>query len=418
MALLRDDCFDIGDDLMPLDDALAVLREHLGPVAEATTVPLREALGRVLAEDVTAPRDVPPHDNTAVDGYAVFFDDLDAAAETRLPVTGRITAGHPLGRPAQRGEALRVFTGAVMPDGPDTVFMEEDCTTDGDSVILKPGIRRGANRRFHGEDVRAGTVILAAGRLLRAQEVGLAASVGRTSLSVRRRLRVAVFSTGDEVRDPSSEAPAGCIFDANRFVIMALLEGMGCAVSDLGILPDSVDAIRDALAEAATGHDLLITSGGMSRGEEDHVKAAVEAQGALHFWRLAIKPGRPIALGAVGDTAFIGLPGNPVAVMVTFMLIARPMIMRLSGRDDVAPPLFRVPAAFEYKKKVGRREWLRAHLVVNGDGVLSAVNHPAGGAGILTSMVESDGLVQLPEACAAVARGDMVDFLPFNEVTR
>ncbi len=418
MALLRDDCFDLGDELTPLGEALAVLSGRLTTVTGTTTVPLRQALGRTLAEDVIAPRDVPPHDNAAVDGYAVFFDDLDPEVETRLPVSGRIAAGHPLDREARRGEALRVFTGGPMPEGPDTIFMEEDCVEEDGTVTLKPGIKRGANRRFRGEDVKTGSVIIAAGQVLRAQEIGLAASVGRNELNVRERLRAAVFSTGDEVRDPSDEAPPGCIYDANRYAVMGLLEGLGCAVSDLGILPDSLDAIRDALAGAAAEHDLLITSGGMSRGEEDHVKAAVEALGSLHFWRLAIKPGRPIALGQVADTAFVGLPGNPVAVMVTFMRIARPVVLLLSGRRDIDPFRFRVPTGFDFKKKVGRREWLRARLVTGDDGTVTVMKHPAGGAGILTSMVESDGLIELPEDLGALDKGTDVDFLPFSEVTR
>ncbi|MFQ5618627.1 MAG: gephyrin-like molybdotransferase Glp [Rhodospirillales bacterium] len=418
MGSFKDDCFAFGAELTPLGDALSMLAARLSPVTGTETVSLRAALLRTLAEDVVAPRDVPPHDNTAVDGYAVFFDDLKTDTETRLPVTGRITAGHPLDRAARRGEALRVFTGGLMPEGPDTVFMEEDCDTDGEQVILKPGITRGANRRFHGEDVRAGSVIIRSGRLLRAQEIGLAASVGRSGVTVRRRLRTAVLSTGDEVCDPGGEAPPGCIFDANRYTIMGLLEGLGCAVTDLGILPDTMDAIRDALAGAADTHDLIITSGGMSRGEEDHVKEAVESLGTLHFWRLAIKPGRPIALGTVGGTTFVGLPGNPVAVMVTFMRIARPVVLLLSGRSDIEPPLFRVRAGFDFKKKLGRREWLRARLVTDADGGVTAIKHPAAGAGILTSMVESDGLIELPEDQGALAEGTMVDFLPFAEVTR
>ena len=240
----------------------------------------------------------------------------------------------------------------------------------------------------------AGALAIRTGQRLRAQEIGLAASVGRARLRVRRRLRAAVFSTGDEVRDPDGALEPGCIFDSNRYAIMGLLDGLGCEVTDLGILPDSLDAIRAALESAAAGHDLLITSGGVSTGDEDHVRAAVVALGSLHFWRLAIKPGRPVAFGRVGETVFVGLPGNPVAAMVTFMRIARPVILLMAGCSDVAPPLFRVRAGFDHKKKPGRREWLRARLVAGADGELSAVKYPAEGSGILTSMVEADGLVQ------------------------
>ncbi|MBT3766740.1 MAG: molybdopterin molybdotransferase MoeA [Rhodospirillaceae bacterium] len=419
MTELRDDCFELdGNDLTPLSDALALLAERLSSIVETETVPLSKALNRALAEDVTAPRNVPPHNNAAVDGYAVYFDDLNSDEETRLNITGRIAAGHPLGRPARAGEALRIFTGAPVPEGPETIFMQEDCVLEGDVVVLKPGIKKGANYRFAGEDVKKGSVILTQGTRLRPQEIGLAASVGRSELKVFKPLRVAVFSTGDEVRDPSGAAPDGCIFDANRYTVMGLLNDMGTVVTDLGILPDQLGDIQNALEKAATSHDLLITSGGVSLGEEDHVKDAVQALGEIQFWRLAIKPGRPIAMGKVGTTAFIGLPGNPVASMVTFMRIARPIVLLLGGHKSIAPSLFQVRAGFDFKKKQGRREWVRARLERGQDGILSAIKHPQGGAGVLTSMVESDGLIELAEDQGPFEEGFMVDFLPFSEVTR
>ncbi len=417
MAQLRDDRFAGDGALTPLDAVLAMLAERLQPVTATETVGLTDALGRVLAGDVVASRDVPPHDNAAVDGYAVFFDDLAANGETRLPITGRIAAGHPLGRPAASGEALQVFTGAMMPDGPDTIFMLEDCRVDGDHVRLPAGLKRGANYRARGEDVAAGARLMRAGRRLRAQEVGLAASVGLTGLRCRARLRVAVFSTGDEIRDPADEAPEGCVFDSNRYTVMSLLGELGCRITDLGILPDDEKVIREALAAAALGHDLLVTTGGVSLGEEDHVRSAVEALGSLYFWRVAIKPGRPIALGQVGAAAFAGLPGNPVAAMVTFMLIVRPLVFGLEGRTDGTPRLYRVRAGFSHSKKKGRREWLRARLETAPDGVPTALKYPRGGAGILASMVDSDGLVGLPEDAERIEEGATVDFLPFSEVT-
>jgi molybdopterin molybdotransferase len=417
MAQLRDDCFVAGDALMPLAEALEVLRQRVDAVDGHEAVPLREAIGRILAADITAGRDVPPHDNSAVDGYAVHFDDLATDGPTRLAVAGRAAAGHPLIGPAQRGQAIRIFTGAPMPPGPDTVFMDEDAQVDGDAVVLPAGLKRGSNRRHAGEDVRRGTLVLGAGMRLRPQEVGLAASIGRTDLPVVRRLKVAVFSTGDEVRDPGTDIAPGCIYDANRYALMGLLDDLGCAVTDLGILADDLGVIQGALAAAAPEHDLLITSGGVSLGEEDHVKAAVEALGSLHFWRLAIKPGRPVALGQVGDTVFVGLPGNPVAVMVTFMVIARPLILLLAGCRDVAAPFFRVRAGFDHKKKSGRREFLRARLVLGEDGPV-AERFAADGAGILTSMVEADGLVEVGEDLDHFGAGEMVNFLPFNEVAR
>ena len=422
MPQLSDDCFAHGGRMMTTAEALARIAEAAAVVATAEAVPLRAAAGRILAEDVVAGRDVPPHDNAAVDGYAVYFDDLDRDAETRLPVTGRIAAGHPLGRAARRGEALRIFTGAAMPQGdkgagPDTVMMQEDCREETGVVVILPGIKLGANRRGAGEDIRAGATILARGRRLRPQDIGLAASAGRAELAVYQPLRAALFSTGDELREPGEALPPGAIYDANRYALAALLEQLGCRVTDLGILPDDFDTVRAALGAAAASHDLLFTSGGVSVGDEDHVKAAVEAQGSLHFWRLAIKPGRPLALGQVGRTPFVGLPGNPAAAMVTFLRLARPLILGLAGCTEVEPVLYRVRADFDHKKKVARREWVRARLVVLDGGGLAAVKFPREGAGILSSLVESDGLVELPEDMTQLTKGTMVDFLPFSEVS-
>jgi molybdopterin molybdotransferase len=379
-------------------------------------VKLSAARGRILAEPVIAPMSVPPHDNSAVDGYAVNFDDLVAGAPTTLPVVGRAAAGHPLSRDARRGEAIRIFTGAPMPLGLDTVFMQEDCAAEGDRVRLPPGLKRGANRRRAGEDVRAGATVLAAGTRLRPQEIGLAASLGLTELAVYRRLRAALLSTGDEVREPGAALPPGAIYDANRYALRTLLEGLGVEVSDLGIVPDRRDAVDDALAHAASAHDLIVASGGMSTGEEDHMKAAVEAQGRLHFWRLAIKPGRPVALGQVGHVPFLGLPGNPVAVLVTFLVLARPLILRLAGALVREPRSFPVAAGFAYGKKRGRREYLRARLETAPAGGWIAHKFPRDGAGILSSMVESEGFVVLDEQVESLSPGDTVPFLPFAEV--
>jgi molybdopterin molybdotransferase len=416
MAQLSDDCFAFGGDLMSMAAALDLVGAKLVPVVEPETVPLKAARGRILAEPLVAPRHVPPHDNSAVDGYAVFFDDLRPNETTELPVIGRAAAGHPLGHAAQRGAAVRIFTGAPMPEGPDTVLMQEDCVEADGRVRIPWGIKRGANRRKAGEDITAGATVLRAGQRLRPQELGLAASLGFTALSVYRSLRVAIFSTGDEVRDPGAALPQGAIYDANRYVLQALLEGLGAAVTDLGILPDREDAIRDALAAAARRHDLILTSGGMSTGEEDHVKAAVEAQGKLHFWRLAIKPGRPVAMGQIGRVPFMGLPGNPVAVMVTFLILARPLVLRLSGANETAPRRFPVKAGFDYKKRSNRCEYVRARLERGEDGGWVARKFPRDGAGILSSMVESDGLVEIGEGISRVAPGALVEFLPFSEV--
>lgn len=414
MAQLKDDCFAFGDQLIPFNTAMNDLLNRLDTVVATESVALNQAVGRVLAKNVISDRNVPPHDNSAVDGFAVFFKDLNTDKETRLPVTGRVAAGHPLGRAAVSGEAIRIFTGAPMPAGMDTVFMEEDCAVDGNDILLPDGLKQGSNRRFAGEDVKVDEVIVTVGTRLRAQEVGLCASVGREQLEVFKPLKVAVFSTGDEVRDPGGDAPAGCIYDANRHAVMAMLRGLGAKVTDLGILPDSQEVIARELGAAHAEHDVMLTSGGVSAGEEDHVKAAVKSQGSIHFWRLAIKPGRPVALGQVGSSAFIGLPGNPVAAMVTFLMVAQPMLRRLAGETGYEPARFRVESDFSYKKKNGRREWVRVKLGKDKQGHPVACKHHSSGAGILTSMVAADGLVELDEQVERVNPGDMVMYIPFS----
>jgi len=415
---LSDDCFRGDERLMPLHEALALLATRVVAVTERETVALDAAAGRILAADLTSSRNVPPHDNSAVDGYALVHADLNADQPTTLEIIGRAAAGHPFEGDFRPGAALRIFTGAAMPAGPDTVVMQEDAQVaeDGNSVTVPAGLSPGANRRMAGEDVKDSDVILAVGRALRPQDIGLAASVGIDQIPVFRRLRVAVFSTGDEVRNPGDELDPGAIFDANRFVLKGLLAKINADVTDLGILPDDVDIIRDALDKAAADHDAIITSGGVSVGDEDHVKPAVEALGSLHFWRLAVKPGRPVALGQIKGVPFIGLPGNPAAAMVTFLRFARPLILRLSGVTEVEPLIVRVEAAFSHNKKPGRREWVRASLRPNQAGVPCAHKFAREGAGVLSSMVASHGLVELPEDMTRVEPGTMVDFIPFSEV--
>jgi molybdopterin molybdotransferase len=317
MAQLSDDCFAFGGTLLGVDAALALIAERVVPVVEEEEAALGEAAGRVLARDLVAKMDVPPHPNSAVDGYAIAHADLLPDRETVLPVGGRAAAGHPLGRRIAHGEAIRIFTGAPMPDGADTVMMQEDCTIeDGPEaakVHIKPGIKKGANGRRAGEDVAKGSVALPAGRRLRPADLGLAAALGHDRLTVFAPLRVALLSTGDEVREPGAELLPGAIYDANRMMLSALLAGLGCAVTDLGICADQAAGLIDKLAAAAAGHDLIVTSGGVSTGEEDHVRSAIEKLGRLDFWRLAIKPGRPVALGQVrgADLRGAGAAADP-----------------------------------------------------------------------------------------------------------
>jgi molybdopterin molybdotransferase len=292
-------------------------------------MPLHAALGRVLAADLAAPVNLPPFDNSAVDGYAVRGDDIDAAREQRLVIVDRVAAGHAASHAVKAGEAVRIFTGAPMPIGADTVFMQEDCRIDGDRVIVPPGLSRGANRRLAGEDIRAGAVALRAGRRLSAQDVALAAALGLTELDVKRRVRVALFSTGDEIAEPGSPLAGAALYDSNRYLLAGLLARFGAKVTDLGILRDEPKTLARAIAAAAVEHDLVLTSGGVSTGEADYVRNAVESIGRIVFWRVAIKPGRPVAMGVIPGSktgeaaAFVGLPGNPVAVFVTFVRVVR-----------------------------------------------------------------------------------------------
>src|ERR1700730_6723645 len=324
MAQLSDDCFAFNGPLLPVADAERLIVERVAPVGECETVTLREALGRVLAEDGIAPVNVPPFDNSAVDGYAVRAANLDADGETRLAIVDRVAAGHDSTHALQAGEAIRIFTGAPMPAGADTVFMQEDCRVDGGAVVVPPGLKLGANRRLAGEDIRAGAVALPAGRRLAVQHVALAAALGRVDLQVRRRIRVALFSTGDEIVEPGAPRPEPALYDANRRLLAELAGRLGAEVTDLGILRDDPQALAQAISAAACGHDVVLTSGGVSTGEADHVRTAVEQIGRLVFWRVAIKPGRPVAMGVVpapgggSGAAFVGLPGHPVAAFLTF----------------------------------------------------------------------------------------------------
>jgi molybdopterin molybdotransferase len=415
MAQLSDDCFAFGGTLLGVDEALALIAERVTPVVGEEIVPLAEASGRILAHDLVAGMNVPPHPNSAVDGYAIAHADLLADRDTVLPVTGRAAAGHPLGRAIEQGEAIRIFTGAPMPEGADTVMMQEDCTLAESRVVMKPGIRKGANRRHAGEDIAKGAMALAAGRRLKPADLGLAAALGCDRLAVFRPLRVALMSTGDEVREPGTPLPPGAIYDANRIMLASLLRGLGCRVSDLGIRPDREAALADTLGDAAAEHDLIVTSGGVSTGEEDHVRTAIERLGRVDFWRLAIKPGRPVALGQVKGVPLIGLPGNPVAAALTFSILGRPLILRLAGAAAVKPALFKVRAEFAYKKRAGRREYVRASLKREGD-VVTAHKYPKDGAGILSSIVDSDGFVIIDEAAEGLQPGAIVDFLPYTEI--
>ncbi|WP_287985555.1 gephyrin-like molybdotransferase Glp [Diaphorobacter sp.] len=404
--------------LKPLDEALAELLAQAAPLAGTDTVNTFDADGRVLAQAATSPLQVPPNDNSSMDGYALRCADVPAA-RVELPVAQRIPAGA-FGVPLAAGTAARIFTGAPVPEGADAIVMQEDCEAlDGDRVRVNAVPAQGQWIRRAGEDITRGAEVLAAGTRLTPAELGLAASIGLGTLQVARRPRVALFSTGDELVMPGDVPPAqmkpGAIYNSNRFFLRAMLLRLGCEVSDLGIVPDRRDATVAALREAAQGHDLILTSGGVSVGEEDHIKPAVERLGTLQLWQIAMKPGKPFAYGQIphagGSAHFMGLPGNPVSSFVTFGLLVRPFLLRLQGVHDVAPKAIAATAGFDWPRADKRREFLRVRQGT--DGTLELF--PNQSSGVLTSAAWADGVVDNP-AGQTIARGDTVRFLPFAEL--
>lgn len=417
MAQLSDDCFAMGGPMRSVAEAVALIVSQLSPLEGAERVSLAEADGRVLAADVVAPMNLPPFTNSAVDGYAVRGEDLPAGEERAFVVASRTQAGMSAGEPVPAGQTIRIFTGAPMPPEADTVFMQEDVRVDDKGrAVLPAGLKRGANVRPAGEDIPEGHVVLPAGRLMRPQDVGVVAALGLTDVEVRRRVRVAVFSNGDEIVEPGRSRRASQLFDSNRFMLAAMLRRLGCVVTDLGILPDDADAIAAILVKGATKHDLILTSGGVSTGDADYVKTAIESVGSMVFWRMAIKPGRPVAMGVIKGCPFIGLPGNPVASFVTFAHVARPAIFALAGASWSRPASAKVRAAFTYKKKPGRLEYVRVMLRQGEDGALEAVKFPREGAGLLSSLIDTDGLVELSEALTMIEPGRMVEFLAYSSL--
>ncbi|AZG14240.1 molybdopterin molybdotransferase MoeA [Cupriavidus pauculus] len=397
--------------MLTMAQALEALLAGARPITETETVDTLQANGRVLATPVTSALRVPPADNTSMDGYAMRAADVPAPG-TRLPVSQRIPAGH-VGTELAPGTAARIFTGGLIPPGADAVVMQEQCQADGDAVIVNHVPASGEWIRRAGEDIEAGSQILPAGARLSPQALGLAASVGQARLDVIRRVRVAVFFTGDELAMPGEPLKPGAIYNSNRFTLRGLLENLGCEVSDFGIVPDTLAATRDTLRRAAAGHDLIITSGGVSVGEEDHIRPAVTAEGRLDLWQIAIKPGKPLAFGQVDNgtaapTFFLGLPGNPVSSFVTFLLFVRPFLLRLQGVADVTPRRLPLRADFDLPKGDRRNEFLRARL--NDAGGLDLF--PNQSSGVLTSTVWGDGLIDNPPN-QPIARGDTVSFIPF-----
>jgi molybdopterin molybdotransferase len=414
---LTDDCFFHDKDRIPHDEALTILKSRVRPVVDVEDISLDRAVGRYLAQPILAPRDIPAHDNAAVDGYALSHSAYDQQAGARLKVVGEAAAGHPHSTPSLDG-AVRIFTGAVIPEGFDTVAMQEDVRIEerGEEhwALIPPGLKRGTNRRLAGEDSKAGAVLVGAHARLRPQDVASAAACGLAQFRCYAPLKVAIMSTGDEILRAGDPFVPGKVYDANAPMLEGLVGGVGAEPVDLGVLPDQAEPVRAALTDAASHYHVLVISGGASQGAEDHVVKAIDVLGKRHLWQIAIKPGRPMSFGQIGDCAILGLPGNPVAVFVCFLLYVRPVLACLAGGMWPEPVRYPVPAAFAQTKKAGRREFWRAKLTSK-DGRLFVEKFARDGSGLISSLREADGLIEVAEDVTEVREGELVDFIPFAE---
>ncbi|UVL54205.1 gephyrin-like molybdotransferase Glp [Pseudomonas sp. B21-035] len=399
--------------LIPVDQAIRHLLEQAPPPPAAQMVLLEQALGRVLAADIHAPRSLPGWDNSAMDGFAFRAADLPAAGGC-LTLAGRIAAGQQASTALQPGQALRIFTGAPLPPGADTVAPQELCRVDGEQVWL-PAASLGAHVRKAGEEVREGHLLLQAGKRLRAQELGLLAASGLAWVEVHRPLRVALLSSGDELREPGQPLAAGQIYNSNRYCLTALLQGWGVEVHDYGVMADELAASKHVLNLAAAECDLLLTSGGVSVGEEDHLKQAIQDLGSVDFWRLAIQPGKPLAFGEVAGRPWIGMPGNPAAALITALVVVRPLLLRAQGVRDVLPQPVALPAGFDWLQRNKRRQYLRARLLPEANGQSSVQLHPQQSSAMLSAACWADGLA-LVECEQQVHKHDSVQFLSFAEL--
>ncbi len=403
-------CGCAGEGLKPVEEAIEQLLRQAPAAPAVEDVRLQDALGRVLARPVVAPFDMPAWDNSAMDGYALRAGDLSAEGGC-LPLAGRIAAGDAAETILPPGHAVRIFTGAPLPPGADTVVPQEQCEATEAAVRLPP-VRVGEHVRRCGEELLAGTTVLAAGQRLQPQALGLLASFGIDRVPVYRRLRVGLLSSGDELREPGQPLAPGQIYNANRYTLRGVLESLGLEVHDYDILADELAASRDALSLAASEWDLLVTSGGVSVGEEDHLKQAIRELGHLHLWRLAIQPGKPLAFGEVGGKPWIGLPGNPVAAFVTALVVARPFLLRAQGCQAVRPAPLRLPAGFAWPRPNARRQYLRASLQ-NLGGQWWVVPHARQGSAMLASACQAEGFAVI-ERDSTLAEGELVDYLPFS----
>ncbi len=407
-------CCDDRQPLTSVEEGLEILLNGIKPQCTTEIVGLSESLGRILAENLKSGVDVPPLDNSGMDGYAVCVEDLSPDTETTLPVSQRIAAGE-VGQTLQSGTAARIFTGAPVPPGANAVVMQEQCKRNGDMVTLPAAVSLNEHIRSSGEDLRKGDSVLEPGTLIRAQEIGVIASIGRSSITVFTRPRVCVLSTGDELMEPGERPQHARIYNSNRYTLIALLTQLGCEVEDTGIVGDTPEAVRDVMKQCAPRSDLVISTGGVSVGEEDHVRDVVTELGSLHLWRLALKPGKPLAFGYIGDTPFLGLPGNPVSAFVTFCLFGAPALRKMQGRTKILPNKFRVKSNFTYRAPK-RREYLRARIDdESGETILSIYENQ--GSGVLSSTTWAEGLAVVEVDCET-KMGDMIDYLPFSELLR
>ncbi len=418
-AKLIDDCFVLDKDRLPHGEAIAILKSRVRPVVGVEQVTLAKAAARCLAEDIISPRAIPAHDNAAVDGYAFAYASYKQDNSAKLKVIGHAAAGHPFEGSVSEDSAVRIFTGAVMPAGFDTVAMQEDVDVEqrGDErwALIPVGLKQGANRRRAGEDAKAGEKLLAAGTRLRPQDVASAAATGRERLACYQKLKVAILSTGDEILRPGESFSPGKVYDTNAAMLQGLIGAVGANAVDLGVLPDKAELVKTALSDAARAYDAIIISGGASQGAEDHVVKSLDALGKRHLWQIAIKPGRPMSFGQIGECVVLGLPGNPVAVFVCFLIYVRPVLTRLGGGTWPEPHRFPLPAAFSQKKKVGRREFWRAKLISERGKGLQVAKFPRDGSGLISSLREADGLIEVDEDVGEVREGKLVNFIPFSE---
>lgn len=410
-APLKDCCSQPG--LMPFDQALAQLLNSVLPGQSVEPVPLQQALGRVLAEDQCSGLDVPPADNSAMDGYAVRVADLLAANGAALPISQRIPAGVDP-QPLQPGTVARIFTGASVPDGADAVVMQENVSLDGEQAIMPVEVVLGDHIRRRGQDIANGDAVVKAGTRLLPQHLGVLASIGIAEAPCFKPLKVALLSSGDELAQPGQEAKPGQIYNSNRFSLTGLIQQLGMELIDLGTIEDTRAATEAALAAASTQADCIITSGGVSVGEEDHIKAAVESLGEISLWKLAIKPGKPLAFGRIGNVPFIGLPGNPVSAMLCYQMLARPVLLKLQGAAKQLPSAVRLPIRFDRAKPQPRQEYLRVRRVETDQGV-ELHTYPNQSSGVLTSLAWAEGYAVIP-ANATVDAGDRVEFIAFSEL--